>query len=342
MFEVRSITVALSTLILVSGCWPRRPCHCTEDPATLAAEMAAMESDERESENPPVSDPTAPRRPPPFDALLQGHHHFDLSWVEEAEIIVVATLERGRYPCVWRSNGVRAIPLRTTLVIEQVIHGTLPRGSFDIAFVQDPSDRFPLELHERRRYAVFLRPTEAARAQLANPEFVFSSDTQLEMRELVAMVDLDQTVEEALAHRERAARWQVLEAFELSAESWRQMRESPTAELERTERVLHAIRRSLFPEWTRREAVRSVLGPPDESRPGDGGLTLETYHLDVSARGNPVAGTLYGRLELGFDADGALQTYGEGYDIIDGEALREATYEEYTSRGMTTYGIDRR
>jgi len=290
----------------------------------------------------PPSDEEHPGPPSPFDTLLQPHHHFDPSWLEEAEIIVTATLEQGRYPCIWRPNGVRDIPLRRTLVIDQVIRGTLPRGSFDLNFAHEPTLGFPLEAHDGRRYLVFLRPSDDARLHLQDPDFVFGVHTQLQPREFVAIVDLDQSEAEAREQRERITRWQDLESFELTEGQWRRTRESPTVDQRTTESFLHAIRRSLFPEWRRREDVRSALGPPDDVRRGDDGLTIETYFLDPAARGAPVSDTFYGRFELGFEEDGTLMTYGEGFDILEGEDLRQATYEEYTARGMTTHGIDRR
>lgn len=251
----------------------------------------------------------------------------------------MGSLEQGTYPCIFEPDGSHRMPLRSTITIDQVLRGTVARPDIDFAALVDPSLAFPLEFHEGRRYLLFLSPDDEARAHLQDPERVFTVDDQLQPRHFVAIVDLDQTEAEAAAHRRRVARWQELERFEFTPEGWQRMRESASVDLGLAESFLHAFRQRLVRSWERRrENVRATLGPPDEVRQEDGDA-VEVYHLGRTARRAPVEGTLYARIELTFQPDGTLVSYTESYEVFADGRLREAEYEEYTARGLTTWAI---
>jgi hypothetical protein len=276
--------------------------------------------------------------PAPYDALLQPWHHFDPSWVDRAELVVVGTLDQGSYPCIFHHDGSHEMPLRRTITVERVIQGQLLRSAFDLAGIFAPSLDFPLELHEGRRYLIFLSPGDEARRLLNDPEHIFNVDTQLQQRDLTAMVDLDQSEDEAAAHRRRAARWPELMAFRFTAEEWEQMRAAPTVDLEQVERFLHVIRETFLPSPERHVVMHRSLGSPDAQR-REGDETVEEYQLNLAARSNPRPGMIAARIELRFDTRGQLISYGEHFDLSEDGRFREATPNELEPFGLVTHGV---
>jgi hypothetical protein len=276
---------------------------------------------------------------PPYDALLQPWHEWNPSWPERAEIVVVGELEQGDYPCIFFPGGASVMPLRRTIVIEQVIQGSVPRGDFDFVAGSDPAEGFPLEYRDGQRYLVFLVPEEGSAALLRDPAASFSVHTQIQPRELVAIVDLDQSEEEAREQRETIARWRELEAFTFTPEGWRAMRESPTADLRQAESFFHVLRRSVVKDGDRREVLREALGPPDDERTeGDG--VVEVYQLHAAARRAPSEGMVTARLEITYAGDGTRLKYGERYEIFENGRFRDLTYQELHARHLMASSMD--
>ena len=276
--------------------------------------------------------------PPPFDALLQPWHEWDPSWPESAEIAVVGKYDQGSYPCIFSPHG-SEMPLRSTIVIAQVVQGSVGRGDFDFSGGVEPAAGFPLEFHDGRRYLVFLVPEEGSAALLQDPVARFNIHTKLERHELVAVVDLDQSEEEAREQRETVARWRELEAFTFTPEGWRAMRESPTADLRQAEAFFHVLLRSVVKDGDRREILREALGPPDDERTEDDGV-VEIYQLHAAARRTPSEGMVTARLEITYAPDGARLRYDERYEIFEEGGFRDLTYEELHARHLTTRSSD--
>jgi hypothetical protein len=344
MFQV-SRSVLVASLVAVSlmfgscsGPGPNPPAPSRPSP-DVGPEPAGESADAALPETPAVSPAPPVPLPPPYDALLRPWQPWDPGWPERAGIVVTGTLEQGKYPCIFYPDGRSVMPLRRTIVIEQVLQGSLPRGDFDLAGAGDPSAEFPLDYHAGRRYLIFLRPSEQAAALLQDPARRFSSDTQLRQREFVAIVDLDQSEDEARRHREQVVRWRELEAFAFTAEGWRAMREATTVDLRQIEAFFHVLRLSVVKDQDRRDSLREALGPPDEER-RDGDDTVEVYQLNLAARRAPSAGMVTGRIELTFTGEGLRSEYVEQYEVFENGRFRDATYEELQAWNLTTHGVD--
>ena len=276
---------------------------------------------------------------PPYDALLQPWHDWNPSWPERAEVAVAGKLEQGDYPCIFLPGGRSVMPLRRTIVVEQVLQGVMARGDFDFSGGVDPAAGFPLEYHDGRRYLVFLVPEEGSAALLQDPDARFNVETDLEPRELGAIIDLDQSAEEAREQRETIARWQELEAFAFTPDGWRAMRESPTVDLRQAEAFFHVLRRSVVKDGERREILREALGPPDDER-ADGDGAVEIYQLHVAARRAATEGMVTARLEITYTGDGTRSKYDERYEIFENGGFRDLTYVELHARHLTTFSVD--
>ncbi|MBI5489412.1 MAG: hypothetical protein HY905_18915 [Deltaproteobacteria bacterium] len=336
--QITGAACPLLALLILVRCGSTRPTAAGPvAPAPDGGSEAVADSGEAS----PPETPAEVRAPvlPPYDALLQPWHEWDPSWPERAEVVVVGKYKQGDYPCIFFPDRSSVMPLRRTIVIEQVLLGTVRRGDFDFSGGVEPAEGFPLEYHDGRRYLAFLAPEEGSAALLQDPDARFNVETDLEPRELVAIIDLDQSEEEAREQHETVARWRELEAFTFTPEGWRAMRESPTADLRQAEAFFHVLLRSVVKDGDRREVLRGALGPPDDERIEDDGV-VEIYQLHLAARRTPSEGMVTARLEITYAADGARLKYGERYEIYENGRFRDLTYEELHARHLTTRSSD--
>lgn len=275
-------------------------------------------------------------------AMVQPWHQVDPEWLASARIVVAGELEQSSYPCIFHPDGSSDMPLRSTITVSKVLRrGGLQRPSIDFAPPVYPSTAFPSRYIEGRNYLLFINPSEDSAELLADATQPFTVWTQLGARDLVAIVDLDQTREEAAAHRDEVQTWERRQAAEMTVESWRELQGRRGVSAADVATALHTLREGLLPTWCTRADVRSVLGAPAERREA-GNERVEVYFINAADRAAPRQDTLVARIELAFDQAGALVEYNEAMELYDDGAFRDATADERRARGLNWVRIDRR
>jgi hypothetical protein len=139
-----------------------------------------------------------------LDRWLAPWHHIDPRWEREADVILVGVYTETMYPHVTMPDGTHEYPLARMVTVTDVLKGRCTHRTVNFRVPTDPSLDFP-PLIRNRRIAVFLHPSAVSRRLLEGPDVPYSFETELAQAEVVAVVDLDQTEAEALAHRRRLA-----------------------------------------------------------------------------------------------------------------------------------------
>jgi hypothetical protein len=320
----------LATLLLAS-CHASSPMATTPSPADAAAATAP-------SPTAAAATPAPPRPAGVADRLglgLPAWHTVDPAWADAADVILVGRFALEEYGTVIIGTTFET-PLGRVLEVERVVRGEVKRRRVNFQVDASPSLASP-PLREGRRLALYLHPSAASRARLAEDQGApYTLDTELGPTEIVAVVDLDQTEAEAAAHWSEVATWRRREALAFAPAAWAEVRRAARVPAERLGDWHHILRQRLLPSWQTRADVRAALGAPDEVAGAD-----EIYAINAAERAAPSAGAVIATVRLHYAADGRLLGYAEDYLVLDGSRLRPGSYEEKRALGLTWSTVER-
>lgn len=312
--------------------------------ASLGCPGAAMEQPAPPTAKQPGGPAAQPRGPEATRVaqLVSEHHDLDATWLSEATVVAVARLETGSYPCIFHEDGSTDMPMSRTFTVEEVlVRGPLGRDTIDLAPPGTPSERWPHDLRDGRRYLLFLSPSADSQALLASEDHSFGVYTQLHEPEIVAIVDLDATLEDVQAQRRAAQTHVEREAYVLDNARWQALRSTTGVTGPELMSALHALQTDRLPHWQTRAEALADLGDPDETGREDG-ETVDTYFVNLRDMQPPTEGRFVARIQLVSTPEGTLHAYREEFLVGRDGALEVAGYEEKKQAGLMWTHIERR
>lgn len=270
-------------------------------PICLFALAGAIVGCSLPAEDPPQSGKTHPVNPEIL-AELKPWHPFKPEWAAEATVIIKATYSR-KGPCIFKADGSIAMPATDTFRRDKAFKGEVACAWFEVGLPAADGQRIP-RLVERRSYLLFLKPREPSLALLKNPKAEFTWDSELGPSELVAVVDLSQTQEEAETLQVQATEKGTLDGFTFTPEKWRALRQAKAIDLAAQKQFQSFIEKVVAVPGASLRRVRSYLGPPDYDSWHDSGVSCD-YYFQPAAQ--PREGDLAAVLRLRFSSDLKLE-----------------------------------
>ncbi len=281
-----------------------------------------------------------PALPPELQGLGVA---IDPRWVAAATSWVVADFEQSTYPCREGPDGSLDMILRDAFVVRQVLRGSVavPEIDVDARALQGPG--YPPGLTEGRRYLLMLAPTPEMAALLADPQARLSMYQRLDQTQVVAVIDLSQSAAERASEAVMASRSGTHEGVRFDPERWAAARAAPEIGAEHAALVRFIGAQLLARPGASVALMRAWLGAPDVlQRRAD--TLLYRYWLARPSYERPVAGAIYGQLELQFVGD-ILSAGSVRYFRWEMEpntvTSREVTAEGLRERGLTTVVLTR-
>ena len=295
---------------------------------------------EQEAAEPAVVLASEPALPPELRGLGVA---IDARWAEAAPLWVIAEFEQSTYPCREGPDGSLDMILRDAFIVREVLRGSvaLPEIDVDAGALQGPS--YPPGLTPGRRYLLMLAPTPEMTTLLADPQARLSMDQRLDRAQIVAVIDLSQSAAERASEAVTASRSGTHEGVRFDPERWAAARAAPVIGAEHAALVRFIGGQLLARPGASVTQMRSWLGAPDVQQRRAGTL-LYRYWLARPSYLQPVAGALYGQLELQFVGD-ALAAGSVRYFRWEIEpnmvTSREVPAEGLRERGLATVVLTR-
>jgi hypothetical protein len=268
---------------------------------------------------------------------------FDESWVERADVIVVGKLDEYSYPCRFDEEGNSEMIAARSFEVVEVLAGDVKAGSINISQVFEEDACVPADFIEGRTYLVLLDPGPETLARLADPETVWGIHNEPHRGEVVAIVDLSQSREEAEALAVQASKSGEHGGYAFSPAGWETLRSSGVNDLGAQMQVLGFIRARVLAEGTTLGEVRSWLGEPDYWYASQAGFHYR-YHLNAATREAPVEGMVSVQLGISFGMDLEILSYTVENLVctrVDehGDAWRDLTDEELAEHGLVNVQV---
>ncbi|MCX5675631.1 MAG: hypothetical protein NTX87_11550 [Planctomycetota bacterium] len=280
--------------------------------------------------------------PDPVAAAVRRHvrpwHPFKEEWIAQSTVIAVADYRRGHYPCVDLGNGRLGMPIQSTFVVGEWLKRAGAVKEFDVHACGGESGPFPHDLVTGRKYMVFMKPDPEGLARLNDAKTVFRLDTAIRSTDLVAIIDLSQTKEEAEAEKVVATKSGALDGFEFTPEKWARLRQAERTDFAEQGRFLRFIEQGVLKPGATLADVRSWLGPPDRYYRNEDGLYYE-YALNLPAYNKPRVDAVFTRLEVSFApcvalAGHSIKHYKYTEVTPESQIIRELTAEERRQLGL--------
>ena len=218
-----SRSILTSGLLILTACRPPTP--GAEEPPRPDALAAA-----------PQEDPAGP-----VESLVPAWQELDPAWKEEASVILVGELNEFSYPCRFDEHGNSEMILARSWKVLEVLEGEVKAPYVNISAVFPGEAHVPVEFIEGRRYLLLLKPSEETMKLLADPETVWGLGNEPHTNEVVAIVDLSQSLDEAEALAVQASKSGSHGGFTFTAEKWKALRESGDNDLELQKQFLAFI-----------------------------------------------------------------------------------------------------
>ncbi len=257
----------------------------------------------RDAPSPPTPDAraTAGAAPIPEEVrgLVKPWQTVRPEWVRQASVIVVGRGSRIEGPCVPFGDGGLAMPLLERFEVQQVVKGTVRAGQVILrcgAFTGLPY------FVEGRTYLVFLKPDADDLAGLAKADGVGAVGPG---EAVLAVVDLDETEDEARARAVTATRSGEFGGFRFTPARWAELRSAAKPHLREEVRLIAFLEHVVLLPGRRLADIRAYLGEPDVQ---DGPREAK-YYLNIEASTGGGAGQVHSELVVRFHADGTLAGY---------------------------------
>ena len=277
--------------------------------------------------------------------LVKPWHPFRAEWVDQATLIVKAGYRPGTYPCIFHEDSIHMMASHT-FEVREVLKGEIGRPDFDVdmCFRVNPDgtrvrseDEFPHDLLWGRTYLVFLKPSTESQAILAHSKKFFNVYTAIGEDEMVAIVDISKSKEEAEAEKVVATRSGTYEGFSFTTEAWENLRASKEVDVKLQSRFIEFIEHVVLPGGVGIVKVRSYLGAPDYHCMNEDGIFYE-YCLNAELHRTPREGVPITTLNFSFSHKLILTDYDvehHKYDATD-ECVHEISDEEAERLGLWT------
>lgn len=252
----------------------------------------------------PTVAPVGVETPPkgPIEALVPAWQPFDPSWIEKSTVVFRAEVHGYNYPCEFDEEGNSRMILARGFTVLEVLKGNVQAPEVNISQVFDPSAPVPPHFIDGREYLVLMTPDDTTASLLANPDTVWGIYNEPHASEVVSIIDLSQSKEEAEALSIPASRSGTHEGYTFTPEGWDALRSSEANDLDAQLEALSFIRHKVLVEGASLAEVRSWLGEPDFWFASTGGFHYR-YHLHAASHHSPRKDMVSIRLEVDFKAD---------------------------------------
>ena len=262
-------------------------------------------------------------------------HEFKEEWMAQATVVAVAEYRRTQGPCIDLGNGRRGMPVVSTFVVKEWLKGAGAVKEFVAEVYGGETGPFPHCLVMGRMYMVIMKPGPESLARLKDPQLDFRAVRNIE---LVAIVDLSQTKEEAEAEKIAATKSGSYEGYEFTPAKWERLRQAKKIDFAEQGRMLKFIEKVVLADNPAVAHVRSYLGPPDHWFWNEDGLWYE-YRLNLEAYNNPRVGAVFSKLVLYFGSGLVLKGYSVShckYTEVEPnrQIIRDLTADERKQLGL--------
>lgn len=274
--------------------------------AALVGVMAALacapvETVREEPARPSVEQATAGRElPAELRAVVPAWQRVDPAWLVAASVWVVGTYFQAAYPCRPGPDGSLDMIQQDAFTPTRVLRGALRIREVDVDAWRLKGPGFPASLVEGRSYLLLLRPSPEVARKLADPEGLLGMDERLGSDQVVAIVDLSQSAEEARDDAVPASRSGTRDGVRFDPAAWAAARGASEVTAAQHGPIAGFVAAELLRAPGATVAgVRAWLGEPDEQQRRDPSLLLR-YWLARERYATPVDGAIYGQVELRF------------------------------------------
>lgn len=277
--------------------------------------------------------------PPAKEQPVPGWQEVDPAWTEKATVILKGSLREYSYPCRFDEHGNSEMILARSWEVLEVLKGEVKAPDVNISAVFPEGAHVPEEFIEGRVYLLLLAPSETTMKLLADPETIWGLGNEPFTTEVVAIVDLSQSPEEAEALEVQASKSGTHDGFAFSAQKWKELRESPDNDLALQLQFLAFIMQVVLTNDATLASVRSWLGEPDWWWANED-IFFYRYALHQKTHTAPETGMISIRLEITFSSKMHLLSYRVENMICTkadetGDAWRDPTDEEMKQHGLS-------
>jgi len=292
----RSIVTAAICLALAGGC---RPKDAPENAATVVNPVG-------DSDLHPACVGVDDEVASDICLLVPSWQELDLAWIDASNVILVATLREFDYPCEFHDDGSSDMILGRAFEVRQVLRGEIEAREVDISQVLEGD--VPDEFVDGRRYLVMLAADEQTLERLASPDTVWNVGNEPHASEVVAIVDLTQSFEEAEALATKASRSGEHAGLAFGPDAWEALRSADENDVENQALFLDFISSVVLVEGATLKQVREWLGEPDWWWMNEDGIS-HRWNLHGKVATDPTPGMIAVRLETWFDSDLVLVSW---------------------------------
>jgi hypothetical protein len=238
-------------------------------------------------------------------AHVKPWHELKEEWIARSTVVVVAEYHRQPGPCIDLGDGRLARPVLSAFVVKKWLKGAGAAEEFVAEVYGGEPGPFPHCLVTGRMYMVIMKPGPESLARLKDPQLDFRPVRNIE---LVAIVDLSQSKEEAEAEKVTATKSGTYEGYEFTPAKWEKLRQAKKVDFAEQGRILKFIEKVVLAGNPAVARVRSYLGTPDRWYWNEDGLWYE-YRLNLEAYNNPRVDAVFSELKLQFGFGLVLKGY---------------------------------
>ncbi|MBA3546075.1 MAG: hypothetical protein H0T76_06310 [Nannocystis sp.] len=244
---------------------------------------------------------TATTIPPELRGVVQPWQRLDPAWLAGASVWLVARYTSDSYPCRPGPDGRLDMIQRDAFAPTRVLRGVVAAPGIDLDLGSLRGPAYPAAFSEGRDYLLLLRPSAAMTTRLADPRGAQSMHERLGAEQVVAIVDLSQSADESVAEAVTASRSGEQDGLRFDPALWAAARGAATISADQHEPIARFLAARLLqsPGMALADARAWVGAPDDQVRIGDRTL-IYRYWLSRAQYAKPVAGGVYGQLELEF------------------------------------------
>lgn len=268
------------------------------------------------SHRPAASAPTGPGGPAQGSGwpkelapYLRPWHKLEPSAAERASTWLVARYFPSTYPCVAGPGDSLDMLEQSSFRPEEVLRGVVRSLAVDLPIGSLSGPAFPRAFAEGRRYLLLLKPERKSAALLAQPDAIWSMADQLLVTEVIAILDLSQSGEEARAEQVDASRNGEHDGYRLDPARWAALRNAADVDASEHRKLVAFLRAKVLVRGAQLADVRAWLGSPDRQTLDQRGARRAQYILSKPRNLAPQHGTVYGALELRYDSTLTLRSY---------------------------------
>lgn len=232
----------------------------------------------------------------------------DPAWVDESSVIFVAVLDEYEYPCVFHEDGSSDMILARSFQVEKVLAGQVKVPAVNISMIPQEDQPVPEQFAEGRRYLVLMDAADDTLELLADASTAWNLANEPHASEVVAMVDLSQSAQEAEALTTQASLSGEHDGFTFDPQKWEALRSAEDNDLQEQQQFLQFIQAQVLTEGATLGQVRSWLGEPDHWWMNAHGIA-HRWNLHRRSSTDPAKDMISIRLETWFDTDLTLVTW---------------------------------